>query len=379
MSQWPGKYIIGLTGNIASGKSVVRKMLEHLGAYGIDADALSHRAMSKGAPGYQPVVDLFGRWILAPDKQIDRARLGKVVFSDPEALAALEAIVHPLVAQAVDLIIRRATQPVVVIEAIKLLESSLGKSCDSIWVSQAAPQVQFDRLVKFRRMSESDARQRISVQSPQEKKIAAANVVIKNNAGFEDTWRQVVAAWHRTIPAGLAAPLPAPVVVSPAAKLSIERGRPRQSADIAAFINHLPGQKKSLTQADIMAAFGEKAFLLLYQDRALAGIIGWQVENLVARTTDVFLDNRVPSGEALPLLVNEMEKASRDLQCEASLVFLPPDLAGYRALWQQLGYEQRNPNHLGVQAWEEAAAESMPPGTLLFFKQLRIDRILRPI
>ena len=64
MSRWPGKYVIGLTGNIATGKSVVRKMLEHLGAYGIDADALGHRAIAKSAPGYSAVVDTFGRWIL---------------------------------------------------------------------------------------------------------------------------------------------------------------------------------------------------------------------------------------------------------------------------------------------------------------------------
>ena len=72
MSAWQGKYIIGLTGNIATGKSVVRKMLEHLGAYGIDADALSHRAIAQGAPGYQAVVDAFGKWILSKDGQIDR-------------------------------------------------------------------------------------------------------------------------------------------------------------------------------------------------------------------------------------------------------------------------------------------------------------------
>ena len=82
MSAWPGKYVIGLTGNIATGKSVVRKMLEHLGAYGIDADALSHCAIAKDAPGYQPVVDAFGSWILNPEGQIDRTRLGKIVFSD---------------------------------------------------------------------------------------------------------------------------------------------------------------------------------------------------------------------------------------------------------------------------------------------------------
>ena len=77
MSAWPGKYVIGLTGNIATGKSVVRKMLEHLGAYGIDADALAHRALAKQAPGYLPVVETFGKWILASDGQIDRSRLAQ--------------------------------------------------------------------------------------------------------------------------------------------------------------------------------------------------------------------------------------------------------------------------------------------------------------
>ncbi len=91
MSVWPGKFVIGLTGNIATGKSVVRKMLEHLGAYGIDADALGHRAIARDAPGYKPVLDTFGKWILASDGQIDRGKLARVVFADPDALIQLES------------------------------------------------------------------------------------------------------------------------------------------------------------------------------------------------------------------------------------------------------------------------------------------------
>jgi dephospho-CoA kinase len=82
MSAWPGKFVIGLTGNIATGKSVVRKLLEHLGAYGIDADALGHRAIAREAPGYQAVVNTFGSWVLGPDGQIDRSKLARIVFSD---------------------------------------------------------------------------------------------------------------------------------------------------------------------------------------------------------------------------------------------------------------------------------------------------------
>ena len=142
MSNWPGKYVIGLTGNIATGKSVVRRMLEHLGAYTIDADTLSHRAIAKGAPGYQPVVDSFGKFILDARGEIDRAKLGRLVFNDPEALKILEAIVHPLVEQAVDLMIRRANQRIIVIEAIKLLEGKLGGQCDTIWTTYAPEAVQ---------------------------------------------------------------------------------------------------------------------------------------------------------------------------------------------------------------------------------------------
>ncbi len=180
MSKWAGKYIIGLTGNIGTGKSVVRKMLEHLGAYGIDADALGHRAIAKGAPGYQKVINAFGQWILGPDEQIDRLKLARLVFTDPEAMRQLEAIVHPLVNQAINYMVQRASQPVIVIEAIKLLEAGISKNCDSIWVSYATPEIQLTRLIQNRHMNEADARQRISSQSPQEEKVSRAHIVIKN-------------------------------------------------------------------------------------------------------------------------------------------------------------------------------------------------------
>src|SRR4030042_4204781 len=112
-------------------------MLEHLGAYTIDADALAHRAISKDAPGYQPVVDCFGKWILDADGEVDRKKLGNLVFHDPEALIQLENIVHPYVTQAIELLTTRATQSVIVIAPIKLLESPLRDACDSLWVVPA--------------------------------------------------------------------------------------------------------------------------------------------------------------------------------------------------------------------------------------------------
>jgi dephospho-CoA kinase len=377
VSNWPGKYVIGLTGNIATGKSVVRKMLEHLGAYSIDADALSHRAVAKGAPGYQKVIDTFGKWIVAADGEIDRAKLGRLVFNDPEALRQLELIVHPLVEHAVDLMIQRAGQRVIVIEAIKLLEGNLVSGCDTIWVTYAPEPTQKARLIQKRNMSDHDALQRIHAQPAQEVKTAAANVVIQNSGSFEDTWKQVVAAWKGISPVTGARP----VVMHKATdgELSVQRGRPRDSANIAALITRLAKGSRPQSQADIMAAFGEKAFLLLLADKQLVGLVGWQVENLVARTTDLYIESGIPIERALKILVTEVERASQDLQCEASLFFLPPQVVGQESIWQGLGYARRTPQTLGVQAWRDAALESQPPDTVLLFKQLRQDRVLRPI
>lgn len=374
-TKWPEKYVIGLTGNIATGKSVVRKMLEHLGAYGIDADGLSHRATAKGAPGYQPTIDAFGKWILNADGEIDRAKLSKLVFNDAEAMAGLEDIVHPLVAQAIDSMVKRASQRVIVIEAIKLLESELRNACDTIWVVNVPEDMQIARMVEKRGMTADEAAQRIHFQSSQQQKLAAAQTIIQNIGSFEETWKQVVAEWKKTTPQSDTLQAVKPT----AGEFLVARGRPRDSASIAELVTRLSNGAHPLTPDDVMAAFGEKAFMLLQQDGQNVGVAGWQVENLVARTTEFFIDPSVPVESALKTLISEVERASADLQCEASLLFLPEALAAHQGIWKQLGYEPRKPQSLGVQAWADAAIESAQPNARLFFKQLRQDRVLRPI
>ncbi|MHB1119947.1 MAG: dephospho-CoA kinase [Bellilinea sp.] len=379
MSRWEGKYVIGLTGNIATGKSVVRRMLEHLGAYGIDADALAHRTIARGAPGYQAVVDQFGKWIVNSDGEIDRGRLGRVVFSDPQALASLETIIHPLVDQVIDFLVKRAPQPVIVIEAIKLLEANLSKKCDSIWVAYAPKDVQLARLTQKRRMSRAEAIQRIEAQPSQQQKVKAAKVVINNVGSIEDTWKQVVTGWRKDVPAVKAAAIAnkeAPVVEG---QYTISRGKPGDSAEITTLINHVENRRDPLTVHDIMEGFSEKAYLLLHVDSTLKAVAGWQVENLVSRTTELVIDPALPFDQVIPALIREMERASRELQCEVSMVFTPPKLGRLEPLWQDLGYVPMKPESLVVRAWKDAARESMPPETLLLFKKLREDRVIRPI
>lgn len=380
MSKWPGKTVIGLTGNIGTGKSVVRRMLEHLGAFGIDADALSHRAIARGAPGYNQVVTQFGRWILNSDGEIDRQRLGKVVFSDPQALKILEDIVHPLVGQAVDFLVSRTKKNVVVIEAIKLLESELKDRSDSIWVVYVPEKIQIERLVKRRKMDEQEAIQRIRSQSPQVLKMGAANVVVNNDGSVEGTWKQVLRHWQKIVPASVqAAEEPMARVQTISGELSVIRGNPRNSEEIATLFNRLGANGHRYTRTDIMEAFGEKAFLVLRAGEKSVGLLGWQVENLVSRTTDMLLDSALQIDKAIPLMIDEMENASRELQCEVSLVFLNSFLSKQEKIWERLGYEKRTPETLGVRAWFEAAQDSKPGDTQLYFKKLRVDRILRPI
>jgi len=379
MSAWPDKYVIGLTGNIATGKSVVRKMMEHLGAYGIDADTLSHRTIMKAAPGYEQVVDLFGKWILTPDGQIDRKKLSRLVFPNPEAMASLEKIIHPLVRQAIDILIRHTTHRVIVIEAIKLLESDLHTLCDAIWVTDASPEIQIARLIQRRGMTEDMTRSRVLAQEPQEAKLEAADIVIHNSDSFEQTWEEVIAAWQQSVPV-LVVSKPVKHVEHVFVKeLTVQRAGPAEAEEIAEFITRMSEGERLMTRTDVMAAFGEKAFMLLKAGGDIAGLMGWQVENLVVRVDDVLIGDKVPIADAVRAMIEEVEVASKDLLCEAALLFLSPDVARHTDVWQELGYSARTVKALSVRAWQEAAMESMPPGTVLYFKQMREDRVLRPV
>lgn len=390
VSNWPGKFVIGLTGNIATGKSVVRRMLEHLGAYTIDADALTHRTYAKGAPGYQQVIDKFGKWIVSKDGEIDRSKLGNLVFNDSEAMHQLEAIVHPLVRQASEMLIKRATQSVVVVEAIKLLEGELRNVCDSIWVTNAPEEVQVERLIRKRGFKREQALERIHMQSPQSAKVAVANIVVTNTGSYDDLWRQVNAAWKEIVPGAAAASSvvdtePTETVEKPTVtttttgEFSVQRGKPKNSSAIAELITRLSKGKRKMTPDDVMEGFGDKAYMLLQLDGKMIGLAGWQVENLVTRTTDIFLEEHVDPQKALETLIKEVEQASSELQSEASLIFPMADLASREEIWKQLGYERRTPETLGVQAWQDSATETLTTESTLLFKQLRQDRVLRPI
>ncbi len=376
MSAWRGKYAIGLTGNIATGKSVVRKMLEHLGAYGIDADVLSHRAIMKTSPGYQPVIDTFGKWVLGPNGDIDRSKLGELVFKNPDAMMRLEAIIHPLVRQALDVLVTKSKNGIVVIEAIKLLESDMHNLCDQVWVTMSSTDLQLERLMEKRNMTRREAEDRINAQLPATAKLTKADVVIENDGSFEKTWKQVYDAWQ-VITQKEPGFQPAPS--KSYGTLNVRRATPESADRIAAYMSQHSRTKRKITKDDIMAAFGEKAYMLLLSDEEIIGLLGWQVENLITRVDDVMLNEGLAIEKGLDALMSFVEDSSKELQSEAALLFLPPSLAQHENIWSSLGYQARTVKDLQVKAWQNAVMESMPPGTVLLFKQLRKDRVLRPM
>jgi dephospho-CoA kinase len=258
VGRWANKYVIGLTGNIAMGKSLVRKMLENLGAYTIDADGLAHQAMAPGAPTYAPIVDTFGKWILDADKKIDRSRLGAVAFAHNDALNILEQITHPVVGQAIDILIGRAKQPIVVVEAIKLVDGVLGGQVDTIWVVDSTAEVQLQRLMQKRGMSDWEARKRIETQNPQRDKIAKANLVVTNNGSPDEVWAQVQQEWQRIITKlrGGAAPAPQPVqqpIQQPAAPVA-QPVSPTPAATPAPAAPVAPSQPQPVTAQPVPVA-----------------------------------------------------------------------------------------------------------------------------
>lgn len=395
MSRWNNRYVIGLTGNIATGKSVVRKMLQHSGAYTIDADQLAHQAMMPGAPAYKPIVNTFGQFIIGADKRINRQLLGQIVFSNPEALKKLEAITHPIVRQAIDALVKRSKQRVIVIEAIKLLDGDIKDWVDSVWVVNASRQSQFKRLVLQRKMSQDDAKQRILAQSPQAEKVKQANVVIENDGDVEKTWKQVQLQWNeikKSLIAKAKASGDSTAVAEAQAEdkveaisidgMNIRRGKPDNAQQIAEFIT-AHGDRGDVSRMDVMMSFGQKSYLLAQaEDESVLSVLGWTVENLVTSMNEFYVKPGVPVDGAVRALVVAVEEASMELQSEAAFLFLPKATSGSIVeAFKANGYSGVTLKEIKIPIWREAVEEVMrdEENLVVLWKQLRKDRVLQPI
>lgn len=396
MGRWADKYVIGLTGNLAMGKSLVRRMLEHLGAYTIDAGGLSYQAMAPGAPAYKPVLETFGTWILDNEKRVDRAKLAAVSFSHPDALRRQQALTQPIVGRAIDTLIGRAKHNIIVVEAIDLLEGAFADAVDAIWVVNCTPENQVERLKKSGGISEWEARKRIELQNPQQAKLDRADLVIENDGSPEVTWGIVQSAWEKLQAQFGPKPAEAPaeeqtiaVSAQPAAagqaaapseitEVTITRGKPGNADEIAALLTQITG--KETGRMDVMMAFGQKSYLLAQGNGKNVGLVGFQVENLITRVDEFLLMPQAMLPDVVGGLIDAVEAASKVLQSEIGFFFLPPGMPQPMLdVFTAKEYTPRTLEQIKVPAWREAARESQPEGTEIYAKKLRAERVLKPL
>jgi len=189
----------GLTGGIASGKSTVARFLEALGAKVIDADRVGHELLQPSNPVHNEVVAHFGPQVLAPGGQIDRGRLGSIVFADPERLRELTSIMHPrLIARVEELAEElRSRHPgaVIVVDAALIYEAGVADGFAKILVAWCRPEQQIERLMAKAGLSRQDALQRLASQIPAEEKRRRADYVIDCSGSIEETRAQVEALY----------------------------------------------------------------------------------------------------------------------------------------------------------------------------------------
>jgi dephospho-CoA kinase len=194
-------FVIGLTGNIACGKSRVGAVLRELGAEYVDADTIVHAMLAADSLLVGRVVDRFGSEVARADGSIDRRALGERVFRNPGDLADLETILHPEVRREIERRIASASATTIVLDAIKLIESGLVERADSVWVVTCSRATQTDRLVGTRGLTPEQAAIRIDAQGPQEHKVRRADVVIDNEGTLEALRARVREAYDRELAA----------------------------------------------------------------------------------------------------------------------------------------------------------------------------------
>ncbi|MEO7663989.1 MAG: dephospho-CoA kinase [Candidatus Limnocylindrales bacterium] len=190
--------VIGITGPIGCGKSTVASWLGELGATVVDADVEARIVLEPGEPALDAVAEAFGPEVLRGDGTLDRAALGRVVFTDPSALRRLEAIVHPAVRPRILASIeaaRGSAAPAVVVEAIRLVEGGLAALCDEVWVIDCDPAVQLRRVLG-RSTDPADADRRIAAQEGLRDRLHPRATRVIDTSGSPDATRAAVhGAW----------------------------------------------------------------------------------------------------------------------------------------------------------------------------------------
>lgn len=435
-------FLIGLTGNLASGKSTVRRQLEQLGARGIDADLLAQVAIQRGTPAWFAIVREFGLNVLKFNGEVDRQKLGARVFTNPAALQRLEQITHPLVRAHILNLLRDTDASVVVVEAIKLFEAGLSELCDANWVVTCAPEIQIERVMRARQMSADHARARLDAQGSFEEKIKGANVVIDNSQDEQATLAQVKRAWDaiqtqsardktnwltppattlpdpNRLPPGLGKPPPiisepvappapplqeivaAPLAEKPVAvpepiapppawakpvveekiapELELRRARKSDLDALSIAFAQRDHLANPPSRTETLQRFGARGYRVAVAGDRVLAFVAWEAENLVAVAREVWAESEAISAHALPQLFAMVEDEAKQLQCEVLLMLVDPNAPPF--VMEQARRSNFQPRNLQElhPVWRQVVLERIQSKDEIWVKRLREELVTQP-
>jgi dephospho-CoA kinase len=318
------------------------------------------------------------------------------VFASPAALQKLESIVHPAVRALTKDLLRANRKPVVVVEAIKLVEAGMHQWCDTLWAVDCTPGVQIERVLRTRNMSQADARARLAAQGSFEEKSRLATIVIDNSGDQNATRAQVEKAWRAIHPEtardkrewllGLsgAQAEPAPPIqvdeeTTPAApkELLVRRSRRIDLEALGIALAKKENRAEPLSREETLKRFGVSGYRIALVDKQIVALAAWEAENLIASVREVWAESAEDAAQALPRLFELIENEARELLCEVVWLMLPASAPAYIAAQAQaagyvpLGFDALHP------LWQQAIQERMQTGDQLWGKPLREKAITR--
>lgn len=414
-------YLIGLTGNIATGKSSVCQILAQLGAHVIDADLVAHAVLKRGTPAWRSLVEAFGYDILHYDGAIDRRKLGALVFSDASKLRTLERISHPAVETELGLLLRDivaspdAANAIVVIEAVKLHEAGMTDYLDALWVVTTPPNEQKRRLMQDRGMSEAEAEARLRSQPPLDEKLERAKVVIDNGGSIEEMRVQVMRGfvqidsanaadktallthWLRIAPHAAATtetlasgnpPLTLETAPQPTAEpepalvaepeWTVRRARPTDARVLAELLSRIEGRAEPIGRAEMLERQGKFGYWIVRAGEKTVALAAWQAENLAAIVRELWAENDAQATRAFPLLLQAIEAEANALTCEVVAIVVPARAAHLAEIAAQTVHYQVSTVEQLHKLWRSVIEPLLTGGETLYTKQLR-EIVTKPL
>lgn len=410
---YAGKVIVGLTGNIATGKSAIMRLAKEHDALTIDADKLVHELMDSDATMQAAIAVAFGPEVRQEDGRINRAKLGEIAFADPTAMQDLEAMVHPAVGKVVDTRILASEKSIIFIEAIKLLEGNLRDICHQIWVTRCSPQRQMERLRVCRGMETEIAAVRIKSQPPQEEKVAQSDVLIDTNGLMKDTDAQFNIAWARLpdpakAPPQTRLPLPdesaqghpkpltgrlkspkgvtskkaatelRPPRLEPSERpddLQVRRARPSDIPSILLLIQKATAGQVKMKRTELLMALSERGYFIGQVGSEISTVIGFNIDSQVARVDEIYIHPIEMATQTGKAVLEDIEISAATHMGQIIVVFLPADVpASIRQLFEAEGFLPM-PFEEMARGWQLAIEESQPEDSEYLVRLLRDTRV----